>query len=138
MQVISYTLGKDGHQFVLRTMPDIIILDLWLEDCNVGSMMLGLLERDHATRHILILICSAHIRALRDWPAPLREKGYDHLEKPFQPEELLTKLRSLLAEKERLKGSNSTMPYHLVDSASYVPPHAREPGATAFSSMDNS
>lgn len=105
-RVISYTLGKDGHQFILRAMPDVVILDLWLEDCNAGSMVLGLLERDPATCHIPILICSAHVGVLRDWTASLREKGYDLLEKPFEPQELIARIWSLLEKKEQLKGTN--------------------------------
>ncbi|MDP9314645.1 MAG: response regulator [Chloroflexota bacterium] len=106
-QVISYTLGKDGHQFILRTMPDVVILDLWLEDNSAGSMVLGLLERDPTTCHIPILICSAHIAVLRDWAASLRDKGYDLLEKPFEPEELIAKLWNLLEKKERVTRRSS-------------------------------
>ena len=100
-RVISYTQGKDGHQFILRAMPDVVILDLWLEDCSAGSMVLGLLEHDPATSHIPILVCSAHIGILRDWTSSLQAKGYDLLQKPFDPSELIAKLRTLLEPKER-------------------------------------
>lgn len=95
-QVISYPLGRNAHQFVLRTLPDLIILDLWLEHANAGSMVLAMLENDPSTRQIPVIICSAHVSALENLATPLHEKGYMLLAKPFEPEELFLKIRAAL------------------------------------------
>ena len=104
-RVISYTLGKDGHQFILRTMPDVVILDLWLEDSSAGSMVLGLLERDPVTCDIPILICSAHIAVLRDWAASLRDKGYDLLENLLNRKSLLPRFGTFWNSKRASNGA---------------------------------
>ena len=53
-----------------------MILDLWLEHPQAGSMVLGLLMADPATRYIPVIICSAYRQLLGDQEAQLRTHGY--------------------------------------------------------------
>jgi CheY-like chemotaxis protein len=96
-QVISYAKGQDAHAFLLRTLPDVLILDLWLERADAREAILAALAHDPTTRHIPVIVCSAHsISAgeLHDWP---RLRGHRVIPKPFQPDVLLTCVRDLLA-----------------------------------------
>lgn len=95
-RVISYTQGRDAHQFILRTMPDVLILDWWLEDPAAGGMVLGLLEADQRTRHIPVIVCSAHITALQGQADLLRSKGHRLLPKPFTVETLLSQIEDAI------------------------------------------
>jgi DNA-binding response OmpR family regulator len=95
-RVISYTQGRDAHQFILRTMPDLLILDWWLEDPAAGGMVLGLLERDPRTQQIPVIVCSAHIMALRQQADLLRARGHRILPKPFHYQELLACVQDAL------------------------------------------
>lgn len=101
-RVISYTQGHDAHQFILRTMPDLLILDWWLEDPAAGGMVLGLLEADPRTRHIPVIVCSAHIRAMEQQAGLLRAKGHRVLAKPFTVEDLLAQINDAIGTAQTL------------------------------------
>ncbi len=62
-----------------------MILDLWLEHPQAGSMVLDLLMGDPATRYIPVIICSAYRQLLREQEAQLRTRGYVLLDKPYRP-----------------------------------------------------
>jgi DNA-binding response OmpR family regulator len=89
--------GKDAHVAIRNAKPDLVILDLWLEHPDAGGTVLGLLGLDPGTRHIPVIVCSAHVDVLRDRAPELRRYGYVLLEKPFQAKELLAAIESLLA-----------------------------------------
>ncbi len=44
--VLPWTQGADAHPFIRTAQPDVVILDLWLEHPQAGSMVLGLLMID--------------------------------------------------------------------------------------------
>lgn len=95
-RVISYTRGTDAHQFILRTMPDLLILDWWLEDPTSGGTVLSVLEADSRTRHIPVIVCSAHINTFHQETAGLLERGYRVLPKPFVIETLFTYIQDAI------------------------------------------
>ncbi len=97
--VVGYTRGEDAHQFIRRTLPDVVILDLWLEDRSAGGMALGLLELDPLTRDIPVIICSAHVNVLREHAQYFAAKGHRVLPKPFQVETLLSEIEAALASR---------------------------------------
>ena len=89
--------GKDAHLIIRRSKPDLVILDMWMEDRDAGRTVLGLMEIDPATQSIPVIICSAYVDALRARIHQFRERGYTILPKPFSPEELLQQVRAHLA-----------------------------------------
>ena len=95
-RVISYTRGSDAQQFLLRTMPDLLILDWWLEDPSSGATILSFLEEDSRTRQIPVIVCSAHINTLHQEEARLRERGYRLLAKPFEIHTLLAYIQDAI------------------------------------------
>ena len=100
-RTLLWPSGKDAHVMIRNQKPDLVILDLWLEDREAGGMVLGLMELDPATKRIPVLICSANVVALRDRKARLTEKGYAVVEKPFDPDVLLAQVAALLASPRR-------------------------------------
>ena len=94
--VLRWTQGAGADTFIRDVQPDLVILDLWLEHPDAGSMVLGLLMVDPATRFIPVLICSAYRQLLGDQEAQLRTHGYIILDKPYQIEELLAHVHILL------------------------------------------
>lgn len=94
-RVISYRQGKDAHQFVLRTLPDVLILDWWLEDPFGGELVLSQLERDPVTRFLPVIVCSAHLAGPQ--AAMLRERGHRIVPKPFAPLDLLDQIQAALS-----------------------------------------
>ncbi len=75
---------------------DVVILDLWLEHQQAGSMVLGLLMTDPATQHIPMIICSAYRQFLGYQEAQLQAQGYVLLDKPYRVDTLLRAMARLL------------------------------------------
>jgi CheY-like chemotaxis protein len=77
--------------------PDLVIVDLWLEHAQAGSMVLGLLMVDPTLHHVPIIVCSAYRQLLDAQEAHLRTQGYVILPKPYyRTEELLAAVHTLL------------------------------------------
>lgn len=95
--VQHWAQGAGAYEFIRAEQPDLVILDLWLEHPQAGSMVLGLLMVDPTTRHIPLIIASAYREFLSDQEAQLRAHGYVMLDKPYSIATLLTHVRTLLA-----------------------------------------
>ena len=88
--------GRDARLMIRLVQPDLLILDLWLERSSTGTMVLGLLERDPGTRHIPVIICSAHTAMRDDRSQLFLQKGYRVLLKPFNVDDLLAQVAAAL------------------------------------------
>ncbi len=91
--------GKDAHLQIRQIKPDLLIVDMWMEDRDAGRMVMGLMELDPGTRDIPVIVCSAHVRELRSRIHEFRGKGHVIMEKPFAIDDLLTTVEQLLAGK---------------------------------------
>jgi DNA-binding response OmpR family regulator len=88
-----------GHevQHMIRTeRPDLVILDVRLEQPASGWVVFDLLRRVPATKDIPVILCSADSMFLREMKHELRMQPYDLLEKPFDLDILLEKVRVAL------------------------------------------
>lgn len=94
-QVISSTSGRDAHQFVLRSLPDVVLLDLWLEEQQIGVRIQDALARDASTRDIPVIVCSGRVELLHKQAPFLRALGYPILQKPFHPPALLAQIETV-------------------------------------------
>ena len=99
-QVISSPSGTDAHQFILRTLPDLVLLDLWLEHRNAGVGIMGALRRDPLTRDIPVIVCSGRVDVLRTYGPLLEALGVGVLPKPFAVPALLDAVAAALALSE--------------------------------------
>jgi len=90
--------GKDAHLLIRREKPDLIILDMWMEDREAGRTVLGLMGLDPSTRRIPVIICSAHVGVADGPPREFHDRGYVILPKPFGTDDLLGKIRGLLGQ----------------------------------------
>ena len=89
--------GKDAHLQIRQIKPDLLIVDMWMEDRDAGRMVLGLMELDPSTRDIPVIVCSAHVRELRSRIHEFRGKGHVILQKPFDNDDLLATVHQLLS-----------------------------------------
>lgn len=85
--------GKDGLAKISANKPDIIIVDLWLPDMS-GHEILERLRRDQEYNHIPVIVITAK-NELGDKLKAFDLGADDYLIKPFQPEELLARIRIL-------------------------------------------
>ncbi len=88
--------GADAFELVKWLRPDLVILDLWLEQPELGELVLLFLAQDPLTQRIPVIICSADLGLLRAPPERFQERGYVLVPKPFEPAQLLGAIRKKL------------------------------------------
>jgi CheY-like chemotaxis protein len=93
---LSWTRGAGAYEHIRSLQPDVVILDLWLEHPDAGSMVLGLLMIDPATAHIPVIICSGYRQLLGAQEAHLTAHGYVIVDTPYRIDTLLTQIETLL------------------------------------------
>jgi CheY-like chemotaxis protein len=85
--------GPAAVAFVQATMPDLLVLDIRLEQPEGGWVVLKALRADPRTRRLPVIVCSADQPFLRRRAAELEAYGCAVLEKPFQ----ISRLYALVA-----------------------------------------
>lgn len=99
-QVVVHIEGSAAYQRMKQEMPDLVILDIRIEHPEAGWVTLDLIRLDPATTSIPVLICSADARQLREKAARLAEMRCDTIEKPFDLDNLLAKIRDILSRSQ--------------------------------------
>jgi CheY-like chemotaxis protein len=89
-QAFSCLSGDAAHKAIRREMPNLVILDMQMEQPDSGLVVLELLRLDPTTEHIPVIMCSADQQFLREKEDQLRAHRCDILEKPYSLSELLT------------------------------------------------
>ncbi len=89
----SWHRGEGAHELIRHVQPNLVILDLWLEHPDAGSMVLGMLAIDPATQHIPVIICTAVQQLPPAQMEYLDAQEYVLLEKPFLLDDLLTQVQ---------------------------------------------
>ena len=87
--------GRAAHDAAVEWRPDIIVLDLMLGEVT-GDQILTQLRSDFRTRLIPVIFLSAR-DSLKDKVEHLTAGADDYVTKPFVPEELVARLRAVMA-----------------------------------------
>ncbi len=95
-RTVRWNRGKDAFLHIRRNQPDLVILDLWLEERETGARILVALADDPTTKHIPVVICSANAKLLNESHPRFDTAGYSVLEKPFTPQQLLATVAAML------------------------------------------
>ena len=93
--------ADDAYEFVKKTQPDLVILDIRVGHEENGWMILNLLTLDPATRPIPVIVCSAAVHSLQEHEELLQRYDCDVLQKPFDLDTLLAKVEAALAKYRR-------------------------------------
>ncbi len=102
-KVITASDGLDGINKAREIMPDLILLDFVMPRMN-GFQVCRLLQKDEQLKHIpVILVTSKGDKVGDKFVSELGVTGY--ITKPFQPEELITKIRQTLESRDTQKAS---------------------------------
>ncbi len=88
--------GAGAHHQVREESPDLIILDIRLEQPDSGWMVLEMVRLDPRTVHIPVIVCSADSVQLQTKREMLREQRCEILEKPFDLDALLQLIARLI------------------------------------------
>ncbi len=82
--------GPTAVQCIQTQQPDLVILDLWLQQPGDGWLVLEQLWRDPHARNIGIIVCSGDTTLLQDRAAQLATQRCATLAKPFAVTDLLS------------------------------------------------
>lgn len=100
-EAITEVLTYGGHSVVTdarvaaalirlhRRPPDLIILDMWMDQPDSGMRFTRTLKHDPATRGIPVIVCSAHADAIKAFKTELDQLGCMFVPKPFDMDYLL-------------------------------------------------
>jgi DNA-binding response OmpR family regulator len=89
---------------VRRMRPDLVILDLRLEQPGDGLRILEELRGTSPAAAIPVIICSADVHCLREQTTRLEQQGYLLMEKPLRLDALLASIGALLAPSYNERG----------------------------------
>lgn len=64
-RTLAISKGAAAHATIAREQPDVVILDLWLEQQSAGWAIYDQLRANDATTDIPVIVCSADVGAVR-------------------------------------------------------------------------
>lgn len=86
---ITHKVGHTAYAMLKQRQPDLVVLDIRMENPDAGWVVLDLMRLDPVTTYIPVVICSADTQFLQAKATQLQEKGCCVLEKPFRLDDLL-------------------------------------------------
>lgn len=114
-QVTPWNTSSHAVEHVVRSQPDLVVLDQRLDGSINGWEILQTLHTQTTTAHIPVILYSAESVFLRRYHNEVLAMGGDVLAKPFLPDELLGKIRELI--------DKASLSLHPQDSHQDAQPH---------------
>ena len=100
-QVIQVKEGREGLQLAKEQRPDLILLDIMMPRFD-GFMAGKVLKRNAGTKDIPIIYLSGK-KTKQDITAAIQAGGSDYIVKPFNPSDMLTRIRKLIGSVDARK-----------------------------------
>lgn len=101
--------SKSALKHIKDSRPDLVILDIRINNDEAGLLLLDLITLDPETRAIPVIVASANLRALADREAELGAKGIHVIAKPFDIDDLSALMVTALTQGSAPR-SDSTLP----------------------------
>lgn len=93
--------GNTAYRIIKKEQPELIILDIRMEQPETGWHVLDLLTLDPETSHIPVIICTASIKIPEEKEIWLNEHGIQILPKPFDINDLLGMIEKIFLPKKK-------------------------------------
>ncbi len=100
VNLISTAYGEEGVELVKKELPEIVILDLMLEDIN-GFEVLQKIRGFSDVLVVILTLKGEEDNIIRG----LQEGADDYIVKPFSPEELVARMKALIRRREITKAT---------------------------------
>lgn len=84
-----HIVGSTAYEKIRDEQPDLVVLDIRMNEPESGWHVLDLMRLDPETREIPVIVCSADSIQLRDKAERLKKHNAVAIEKPFDLQELL-------------------------------------------------
>ncbi len=94
-RVVGFPVGEGAYQVVKDSEASLVILDIRLPGVS-GYHVLNRLLTDPETTHIPVLVCTGESWSVQDRERVLKEMGVHILLKPFDLDDLLSKVAELV------------------------------------------
>ena len=95
-RVMLHKCGTAAHATLKKTLPDLILLDIPLDNPAGSWILLDLLTLDPVTEAIPVLVCCNEPVIVAQKVRVLRQTGNDIMEKPFSQDLLIERIATLL------------------------------------------
>lgn len=100
-KILEASNGREGLDAAILEIPDLLITDVMMPEID-GIELLKSVRADHKTNHIPVIMLTA--KADKETKLEGIEVGADHyLQKPFEIEELVVRVKSLLNQRTRIR-----------------------------------
>jgi two-component system alkaline phosphatase synthesis response regulator PhoP len=107
--------GQTAVHTLRREKPDLLVLDLMLPDMD-GYDITRLVRSDDALRHIPVIMLTARVED-SDKIVGLELGADDYVTKPFNPAEVVARVRAQLRAKDRLTGGVDSLESNVFEAA---------------------
>ncbi len=94
-EVITATNPEDGYEMVIKNQPDLIILDVMMNEPDDGFFLAQKFRRANITTPILMYTSVSKATGM-DFEVGVMVPVDEFVEKPISPEELISKVEKLL------------------------------------------
>lgn len=96
LEVIEAADGMEAKEKIQRLCPDLVILDIVMPHMN-GYELCRWLKNDSNAKHVPVIMCSTKGEDF-DLHWGKKQGADDYVTKPFEPKEMIAKVRKLLQQ----------------------------------------
>ena len=100
-RTVSCLQGAEAIALIQSVHPDLVLLDVQMEQWDAGLKVLAALRHDADTRGLPVIVCSANLPLLRQQEQHIRTLGAEILEKPYTLDSLLAKVEAAFGRRPR-------------------------------------
>jgi CheY-like chemotaxis protein len=97
-RTVSCLQAAEAIALIQSVHPDLVLLDVQMEQWDAGLKVLAALRQQVATRSLPVIICSANLPLLRQQEQTIRELGAVSITKPYTLDALLVLVKTALGQ----------------------------------------
>jgi CheY-like chemotaxis protein len=105
-RTVSCFQAAEAIPLIHSVHPDLVLLDIQMEQWDAGLKLLAALRDTVATRNLPVIVCSANLPLLRQQEQHILSLGAQMLEKPYTLDALLAKVDTISGRPPRLTATD--------------------------------